>query len=248
VNVMSVRHTHRLLLLGLLLQGALFASITAPVARAQSEIPDPPSAGSDEPIPPMIEETRQSFDRVMTASDGGNREGVASFRLYYDFLCSQVYLETVMNKPRAATTMARELDKWLADKAQGGSPTAQFWMAERAGIVGSCSNDVSDVAEAERWYRASAEQGFAPAQSALGQILIMGYEFRREPFEPEKWLLQAVRQGEVRADQYLLWAIDVDSIRPGYAPSPEIFAWLQQQSDAGDEKAKRILTRLAPKN
>jgi TPR repeat protein len=199
-------------------------------------------------VGPKIDEAQRFFALLMAASDAGDREALASFRPYYDVLHGQVFIEDVMSEPAAASAMAREFDKWLTEKALAGSPTAQYWMGERAGMVDHPGDESAGLIEIERWYRAAAEQGFAPAQSALGQILIMAHEFRREPFEPEKWLLQAVRQGEVIADQYLLWSIDVDSVSPGYAPSPEILVWLQQQSDTGDEKAKRLLTRLAPKN
>jgi TPR repeat protein len=118
---------------------------------------------------------------------------------------SQVFLEDVMSEPAAATAMAREFDKWLTERALAGSPTAQYWMAQRAGMVDHPGDESADFVEAERWFRAAAEQGFAPAQAELGQFLILAHEVRREPFEPEKWLLQAVRQGEATADQYLLW-------------------------------------------
>jgi hypothetical protein len=48
---------------------------------------------------------------------------------------SQVFLEDVMSEPAAATAMAREFDKWLTERALAGSPTAQYWMAQRAGMV-----------------------------------------------------------------------------------------------------------------
>jgi len=74
------------------------------------------------------------------------------------------------------------------------------------------------------------------------------HEFRRDPSEPEKWLLQAARQGEIGANKHLLWAIDVDADEPGFVASADVLAWLQQQADGGDEKAKRLLARVAPKN
>lgn len=152
-----------------------------------------------------------------------------------------------MENPAAATTMVREIDNWLTSRAQGGSATAQFWMAERAGLAWTCTGIEPDPAESAKWYRTSAEQDFAPAQDALGQLLMV-YEFHREPFEAEKWFLRAARQGEIEAVKHLLWAIDVDTFRPGYKPSADILLWLQQQADTGDEKAKRLLARLAPKN
>lgn len=150
-----------------------------------------------------------------------------------------------MEEPAAATTMVRELDRWLSEKAQGRSPTAQFWMAERAGIVDSPGSGLPDLAEADRWYRAAAEQGFAPAQDALGQFLTLLGEFRREPYEADKWFLQAARQGDVAAGEHLLLAVSLHHDRPDYEPTAELLAWLQQQSGAGNEKAKKLLAKLS---
>lgn len=238
------RHrAHELLLLAILV-----LLTTVPVAIAQDDLPLPPEVSSSEPIQPLIDQAQRSLERLMTASDAGDRKALASFRPYYDGLCGVVYIETAMEKPAAATTMVREIDKWLIERAQGGSATAQYWMAERASIALKCRDKQPDDAEIVKWYRAAAEQNFAPAQSALGQFLIMFRDFRRDPTEQEKLLLQAIRQGESEADKYLLWAIDVDSARPGYIPGADILAWLQQRSYGGDEKAKRLLARLAPKN
>jgi len=67
-----------------------------------------------------------------------------------------------------------------------------------------------------------------------------------EPIQPT--IDQAQRSLELlmtAADKHLLWAIDLDSDRPGHVPSADVPAWLQRQSDAGDE---RLLAELAPKN
>jgi TPR repeat protein len=231
-----------------LLLSLLLLAIPVQAVVAQNDAPIPPAAGDTVPVQPMLDEARGFFDRLMAASDGGDRKALASFRPYYKILYSQAYLEAAMEEPAAATMMARELDRWLTEKAQGGSPTAQFWMAERAGIVDSPGGGLPDLAEADRWYRAAAEQGFAPAQDALGQFLTFLDEFRREPYESEKWYLQAARQGEVAVVKRLLLAIDLDSDRPDYKPRVEILAWLQEQSEAGDEKAKKLLVKLASEN
>jgi hypothetical protein len=246
VNDLQARHAYKLrLVLGLLV---LLAPIAVQSAIAQYDAPVPPAAGDTAPVQPMIDESLRFFDHLMTASDGGDRKALASFRPYYEILNSQAFLEAVMSEPAAATTMIGEFDKWLTERAQGGSPTAQFWMAERASIRDSEGGKSPDLAETHRWYRAAAEQRFAPAQDALGQILAIFDEFRREPYEAEKWFLQAARQDDAAAANHLLLAVDLDSDRPDYKPAVGLLAWLQQQSEAGNERAKKLLAKLARKN
>ena len=93
------------------------------------------------------------------------------------------------------------------------------------------------------WYRKSAEQGFAPAQDALGQVLGFFPEYAHEPFEAEKWLFQAARQGEGAAGERLLEAIEIDVQRASYRPDADILQWLQQQAGSGNAKAKELLVR-----
>jgi hypothetical protein len=153
---MALRDTSRLLLvLGfLLLQGP----ITARTAIAQYDAPLPPSAGDKAPVGPKIDEAQRFFALLMAASDAGDREALASFRPYYDVLHGQVFIEDVMSEPAAASAMAREFDKWLTEKALAGSPTAQYWMGERAGMVDHPGDESAGLIEIERWYRAAAEQ------------------------------------------------------------------------------------------
>jgi len=140
--------------------------------------------------------------------------------------------------------MIPELERWIAEKAEGGSATAQYWMGARGKVLQGYGAKPPDVAHVANWYRASAEQGFAPAQDALGQILGFFPEFAREPFEAEKWLFRAVRQGEPAADQRLLLAIRMDSERANYRPDADILAWLEQRADSGDADAQSLVDKF----
>lgn len=245
-----MRHICKVLLIGglFLTQSLLASPLGIQVAVAQLDAPIPPAAGDTDPVQPKIDEAKQSFGRLMAASDAGDRKALTSFRPYYEILYGQASFEAVMEEPAAATAIARELDRWLAEKAQSGSPTAQFWMAERASIVDGPGGGLPDLAEAHRWYRAAAEQGFAPAQDALGQFLTYFGEFRREPYEAEEWFLRAAHQGDVAAGEHLLLAVSLHYDRPDYQSSAALLAWLQQQAETGNEKAKRLLSKLVPKN
>jgi TPR repeat protein len=188
------------------------------------------------------------FDRLVTASDGGDRKAFARFGQLYQSLYQQAYLEASSNVPKNATAMIPEIDRWLAEKGTSGSATAQFWMAERTKVLQTFGAKPADLAEVARWYRSSAEQGFAPAQDALGQVLGFFPEYAREPFEAEKWLFQAARQGEGAAGERLLEAIEIDVQRANYRPDVDIQAWLKQRADTGDAKAKALVTKLASQN
>lgn len=194
-----------------------------------------------------LEDMRKVFDRLITASDKGERPAFVRFSRLYPSLYEQALYEASANVPKTATAMIPELDHWLLERANTGSRTAQFWMGERSKVLQKYGAPVPDVADAAKWYRASAEQGFAPAQDSLGQILGFFPELAREPFEAEIWLHRAAIQGETAAVDRLLQAIEIDRARAGYKPSPEIQTWLRQRAGAGDSRAADIIAQLGLK-
>ena len=121
-------------------------------------------------------------------------------------------------------------------------------MGERTKVLQAFGAKPADLAEVATWYRKSAEQGFAPAQDALGQVLGFFPKYAREPFEAEKWLFQAARQGEGAAAERLLEAIEIDVQRANYRPDAEILEWLRQQASSGSTKAKKLLIGVSAEN
>src|SRR5262245_64450668 len=121
-----------------------------------------PSSGDSAPGQLSVDDLRKVFDRLVTASDGGDRKALARFGRLYQSLYQRAYLEASSNLPKTATAMILELDRWLAEKAVGGSATAQFWMGERTKVLQTFGAKPADLAEVATWYRKSAEQGFAP--------------------------------------------------------------------------------------
>src|SRR5262249_48308282 len=161
---------------------------------------------------------------------------LARFGRLYQSLYQRAYLEASSNLPKTATAMILEPDRWLAEKAVGGPATAQFWMGERTRVLRHFGGKPGDPAEVAEWYRSGHEQGLAPAQDALGQILGFFPEYAQEPFEAEKWLFQAARQDEGAAGVRLLEAIAIDVQRANYRPGADILHWLQQQAGSGNTK------------
>jgi TPR repeat protein len=210
---------------------------------AQSDAATTPPSNAA-PAQVTVEDLRKVFERLATASDGGDRKALARFGNLYRSLYQQAYLEASSQMPKTATAMIPEIDRWLAEKATAGSATAQFWMGERTKVLQVFGAKPADLAQVATWYRKSAEQGFAPAQDALGQVLGFFPEYAHEPFEAETWLFKAARQGEGAAGERLLEAIEIDMQRADYKPDSDIQEWLRKQAAAGDEQAKKILADL----
>jgi len=231
-----------------LLLSSLLLAILVQTAVAQNDTTTTPSGGNDAPAQVTVDDLRKVFDRLIKASDGGDRAALTRFGQLYRSLYEQAYFEAASGAPKQATAMIPELDRWLAERGTSGSATAQFWMAERTKMLQNFGAKPADLAEVARWYRSSAEQGFAPAQDALGQVLGFFPEYAREPFEAEKWLFQAARQDEGAAAERLLEAIEIDVQRASYKPDADVLAWLKQRAAAGDAKAKELLVRVAAEN
>lgn len=225
-----------------LLLPILLLTIFAQPAVAQSDAAT--TAPSAAPGQLSADDLRKVFERLVTASDKGDRKALARFGNLYRSLYQQAYLEASSQMPKTATAMIPEIDRWLAEKATAGSATAQFWMGERTKVLQAFGAKPADLAQVATWYRKSAEQGFAPAQDSLGQVLGFFPEYAREPFEAETWLFKAASQGEGAAGERLLEAIQIDMQRANYKPGNDIQEWLKQQAAAGDDHAKKILADL----
>ena len=216
----------------------LLLCVLPAVALAQSAAPPAGQLTADD--------LRQVFERLVTASDKGDRKAFARFSRLYPSLYQQAYFEAGAGGSGPVTAMIPTLDRWLLDKATAGSPTAQYWMGERTKVLQQFGAPPPAMADVEKWYRSAADQGFAPAQNALGQVLGFFPEFAKQPFEAEKWLFAAVRNGEDAAGDNLVQAIDIDNQRAGYKPDPDMRAWLQHRADSGDPAAQKLLARVGP--
>jgi len=226
----------------------LLLPIPTRVIFAQSDSGTDSSSSTAAPGQLTAADLRKVFERLVTASDKGDRKALARFGNLYRSLYQQAYLEASSQMPKTATAMIPDIDRWLAEKATAGSATAQFWMGERTKVLQAFGAKPADLAQVVTWYRSSAEQGFAPAQDSLGQVLGFFPDYAREPFEAETWLFKAARQGEGAAGERLLQAIEIDMQRADYKPGSDIQDWLKQQAAAGDEKAKELAAKLASKN
>jgi TPR repeat protein len=242
---MLARHTRKLLLaLSFLLFQAIFASVIAQAEDA-TETSDPIYI----PGQFALEDVRETLERLMVASDKGDRAAFARFKRFYTSLYNSDLIESSSEDlPKTAKPIVLEIDRFVSDRAAQGSATAQYWLGAREMVPNLTQDRVPNPPAAARWFRMSAEQRFAPAESELRLLLTYFIDEAREPFEGEKWLLRAVRQGEAAAAKWLIEVVDRDLREPNYRPNAEVLAWLQQQAGDGNSKAKDLLARLAARS
>ena len=105
-----------------------------------------------------------------------------------------------------------------------------------------------DYAEAMRWYRKAAEQGFALAQSAVGSMYARGEGVPQDGSEAMRWYRKAAEQGSGSA-QYAL--AKMHRRRAGYAPVQvaakdytEAMKWYRHAAEQGDAMAQQDLATM----
>lgn len=95
-----------------------------------------------------------------------------------------------------------------------------------------------DHSEAVKWFRRSAEQGYARAQNDLGWM----YELKQDYSEAVKWYRKAAEQGYAYAQKNL-----GDMYEHGYGVTKdrsEARKWYQRAAEQGNEVAKQNLKNL----
>ena len=84
--------------------------------------------------------------------------------------------------------------------AEEGLPEAQCFVGEYHKYY---NHEAGHKERAEYWFRQAAEQHYAPAELALGEILYYGRGTYKADPECEQWLLLAAEHGEARACYFL---------------------------------------------
>ncbi|WP_099867884.1 peptidoglycan-binding protein [Pararhizobium haloflavum] len=117
----------------------------------------------------------------------------------------------------------------LIEAARGGDSRALFEIGAR---FGEGRNVESDAAAAATWYRASAEDGFAPAQYRLGNLYEKGTGVERDLAEAKRWYLAAADKGNASAMHNL--AVLYATPSGGEAPDYELAAeWFEAAANHG---------------
>ncbi|MEF2547306.1 peptidoglycan-binding protein [Aurantimonas sp. E1-2-R+4] len=116
----------------------------------------------------------------------------------------------------------------LASAARDGDPKALFEVGLR---LMEGRKDEPDAKAAARWFMASAERDFAPAQYSLGTLFEKGNGVTRDTSLARDWYVKAANQGNVRAMHNLavLYATGVDG-----KSDPKLAArWFENAAEFG---------------
>jgi TPR repeat protein len=107
----------------------------------------------------------------------------------------------------------------LMQAAQAGDAEAQHRLAQHC-----AQGQTASLVDALRWWEASAAQGYAPAQAALGLQWLSGRHLERSPAKAVEWLTLAAEQDDARA-QWNLGSLYASGA-PGVAKDlVQAFAW-----------------------
>ena len=99
-----------------------------------------------------------------------------------------------------------------------------------------------DYAEAAKWYRKAAEQGFAMAQHSLGSMYEIGQGFSQDYAEAVKWYRKAAEQGHAEAQFGLGYMYyHGQGVPQDYA---EAVLWYRKAAEQGYDNAQNDLGRM----
>ncbi len=121
--------------------------------------------------------------------------------------------------------MDSELYQW----ALQGEAQAQF-------VVGCFFEGCEDYAEAVKWYRRAAEQGYVDAQNNLGECYESGQGVEQNYDKAVKWYRKAAEQGDVNAQNNL-----GECYKEGKGVGldyEEAVRWYRKAAEQGDEDAQ----------
>lgn len=124
----------------------------------------------------------------------------------------------------------------LLSQAQSGDSEAQYWM----GLAYEWGKPISKNLQVSRqWLLKSAEQGYAPAQSAIGMMYLdNGGDYGKA----DMWLRRAAVQGDAEAQFWLGAAYEQGHVgSPDYA---EALNWVRKAADQGHPDAEYLLGQM----
>jgi TPR repeat protein len=129
----------------------------------------------------------------------------------------------------------------VTSRAQLDAPEAQYQLALAygAGLIVP-----RDEATARRWMRKSAEQGYVPAESGMGEMYL--YNQLTDPVpnyaDADRWLRLAAMQGDAEAQLWL--GIGYDRGYFGGIDCQESLKWLRKSADQGLPDAQVALAQM----
>jgi uncharacterized protein len=159
------------------------------------------------------------------------------------FLSLELPAQTHRDPTQARLATAARLDSLnqsdlnkLLSQAQSGDPEAQYWV----GLAYEWGKPIpKDLPLSDQWLLKSAEQGYAPAQSAIGMMYLdNGGDYGKM----DMWLRRAAVQGDAEAQFWLGAAYEQGRIgSPDYA---EALNWIRKAADQGHPDAEYLLGQM----
>lgn len=129
----------------------------------------------------------------------------------------------------------------LKEQADGGIPAAQFRVGKLFSSAEPTFGQVGESwdgrSEAVSWYRKSAEQGYAVAQTELGWSYYLGRGVRRSNTEAVRWYLKAANRGQPDA-QYLM-GLMYEEGEGVLKDEVEALAWYNVSAISGHQEAAK---------
>lgn len=118
----------------------------------------------------------------------------------------------------------------LTSQAQSGAPDAQYVLALVYGIGRLVPRD---EAAAQRWMLKSAEQGYVPAEAAVGEHYLDKHRSGPVPnyADADRWLRLAATQGDAEAQLWL--GLGYERGYFGDIDNQEALKWLRESADQG---------------
>jgi len=129
----------------------------------------------------------------------------------------------------------------LTSRAQSGASEAQYQLAM---VYGAGRIVPQDEATSRRWMLKSAEQGYVPAETGMGEVYLDKHLNGRDPnhADAERWLRLAATHGDAEAQLWL-----GDGYERGYFGGidyQESLKWLRKSADQGHPDAQFCLGQM----
>jgi TPR repeat protein len=122
----------------------------------------------------------------------------------------------------------------LSSEAESGHREAQFWLGS---IFVQGRLVQKDYEQAEMWFLKSAEDGYIPAQRALGLLYS-----HSDPAKAAMWLQKAAQKGDAEAQFDLGNAYEQGSL--GTINYRQALNWLQKSAKQGHPEAQAMLAQM----
>jgi uncharacterized protein len=137
------------------------------------------------------------------------------------------------NVARLAALTQRDFNA-LSSEAESGDREAQFWLGS---IFVQGRLVQRDYEQAETWFLKSAEEGYAPAERALGLVYS-----HRDPAKAAMWLQRAAQKGDAEAQFDLGNAYEKGSF--GTISYRQALNWLEKSAKQDHPEAQAMLAQM----